>query len=527
MRVCTLDFETDPFRAGRVPRPFACEIYGNGICEVWWGDNCVERFLAWLNDYSEPLLIYAHNGGKFDFHFLLRHIENPIRVIKTRIVSARIGRHELRDSFAILPVPLAQMQKGSIDYALLERDKRNKHKAAILDYLHKDCFYLWQYVTAFLARFGNILTIGAAALKRLQADCPFRRQGSAHDAQFRPYYRGGRVEAFQPAGVYPGAWKLYDVNSMYPHAMARYVHPINGAFSSRTKPPTDGRPYFAEIEATSRGALPLTDETGRLVFPHGRAVFLATGHEIEEALALGRLDVHAWRAVWASDEWRDFGDFVFPLYAEKAAHKASGAKADELFAKLLLNSAYGKTATRPDDFKEWQINTDYGRLPPPGWDIAADLQGVELWSAPAAIKERMYCDVAIGASITGAARATLLRGLHHASRPIYCDTDSIVCDALEMPLDKYELGAWDLEAEGDRFAVAGKKLYALTRGGETIKIASKGGRLTAEQVEAVARGDVVPYENDAPTFGLKDRKAGRVHFTQRKFASTIDSATPI
>ena len=77
-------------------------------------------------------------------------------------------------------------------------------------------------------------------------------------------------------------------------------------------------------------------------------------------------------------------------------------------------------------------------------------------------KDERYEDVAIAASITSAARAVLMRALHHAVRPIYCDTDSIICESMGEGADiGSELGQWKLEHEGIyKIAVAAKKVYA-------------------------------------------------------------------
>ena len=123
------------------------------------------------------------------------------------------------------------------------------------------------------------------------------------------------------------------------------------------------------------------------------------------------------------------------------------------------------------------------------------------------------------ASITGAARSVLLHGLSNAVRPIYCDTDSIICESLSEDLDGSRLGAWKLEAHGSKVAIAGKKLYAVfsdepqfkdpeplwpakVEGLYPIKNASKGANLTPAEILAVCRGREVTYANPVPNFKL-------------------------
>jgi hypothetical protein len=77
--------------------------------------------------------------------------------------------------------------------------------------------------------------------------------------------------------------------------------------------------------------------------------------------------------------------------------------------------------------------------------------------------------------------------------------------------DPSKLGAWKLEAEGNCLDIAGRKLYALWQDNECIKSASKGVRITPEEIRQVALGGKVQYVRDAPTFHL----GGRTDFISR------------
>jgi len=52
-------------------------------------------------------------------------------------------------------------------------------------------------------------------------------------------------------------------------------------------------------------------------------------------------------------------------------------------------------------------------------------------------------------------------------------------------------------------AIAGKKLYAIFDGPQCIKKACKGGKLSANEIVSVAKGDQVEYANPVPKFSLK------------------------
>jgi len=528
-RVAVFDLETDPFLYGRTPQPFAAGFYDGREYVDFWGANCVKSFADFLSDQPEPLLIYAHNGGKFDFYYLLRAglLENPLKIINGRIVSAKIGIHELRDSYAIIPIPLKAYEKDSIDYALFEADKREANKADILHYLAKDCEYLYQLVFAFNERFGAKLTIGGTAMEKLKELHPFDRTTESHDIEMRPFYYGGRVQAFE-RGIITGDFKVYDVNSMYPFVMRDMLHPLGAAYSryyddqkilNKRGFIMDGkinRPYFAHITATNRGALPTRTKTG-LSFdvPHGE--FFATSHEIKTALKYGLLDIERVHAVYAPLQVQTFDKYVDSYIQEKIDGKREGDKVKEIFAKLLLNSAYGKFGQNPDNYFDYELceNGEINARLRDGWELEADYDDFVILRKPS--ENKSYFDVAVAASVTGAARAVLLEALHNSTRPIYCDTDSIICEELRADLDPAKLGAWKLEAQGDKIGIAGKKMYALYSGDKCVKLASKGVRLTGTELLRISAGEIVTHTRDAPAFGL----SGSTKFVKRRVKATL------
>jgi len=99
MKIATLDAETDPFVYKRVPEPFAWGLFtGDDYIETW-GDDCTAEMLEKIEAHKEPLRIYAHNGGKFDFFFLLRFgvLRNP-QIINGRIVKADLFHRRIANT---------------------------------------------------------------------------------------------------------------------------------------------------------------------------------------------------------------------------------------------------------------------------------------------------------------------------------------------------------------------------------------------------------------------------------------------
>jgi len=533
--VAVADIETDPFKYGRIPKPFCCEIYYDsddciGMRAVFWGDDCVDQLLDHIQSIPTPLVIYMHNGGKFDFHFFPARLQNPVKVIHGRIVRAKFGIHEFRDSWAIIPMSLkAANQKTDIDYEKLERSKRDANRSEILSYLHDDCVYLHGLVAAFVHRFGLRLTIAGTASRELRALHPQYSQNEDHDARFRPYYFGGRVECFE-SGIVSGAFKVYDVNSMYPHVMREYRHPLGGRYVVPKNPEIntrtgwlrrfDGHFYFAVVRGVSRGAFPVRTKTG-LSFPHEYGEFYTTSHELRAALELRLFDLDCVVSAQIPCNTQTFGKFVDTFVAQKIEAKKSKDKIAETFAKLILNSAYGRFGINPFEFYDYHFRAPDTGMPENQdgrhkWEPYEQTPEVHIWRRPVneqnvKVRARLnladprgFEDVAIAASVTSAARAVLMRAIANANRPIYCDTDSIICEGLTgVRFSDRDLGAWKLEGEGVECAIAGKKLYALFDSeGLSVKSASKGVHLSSEEIRLVASGQSIVWESMAPNFSL-------------------------
>lgn len=500
-KLAVIDLETDPFKAGRTPLPFAAGFFdGDGYYQTW-GDNCIPEMMGYLNDYPVPLRIYAHNGGKFDFWYMQPWIDNPLMFIKSRLVRGILcERHEIRDSFSILPVPLRDYKKDDTDYATFEFNVRERYRKEISSYLQHDCEYLYELVAKFQSEFGNALTIGSAALKELKKVHPQEHRSRWHDAEFRPYYFGGRVECFQH-GECHGDFKFFDVNSMYPFTMANYEHPKGDTYFYGKKLLDSGF-YFADITADSKGALPVRGKNGSLSFPSGRIRFLGCSHEIRAGLEnglLSRIEVHG---VNRCQYTQNFKPFIEKYANKKIEAETQGNKSGRLFYKLVMNTPYGKFATDPSQFKDTFLYDDIETLLNDGCNYAGNFGSRFLGERAAEIRSHSYHDVAIAASITSASRSVLMQGLSRSSRPIYCDTDSIVAEGLDMPLDDSALGAWKNEADADTVYIGGKKMYAAYKDGTLVKKASKGVNLSGEQIRDIALGGTVLAELDAPNMRL-------------------------
>jgi hypothetical protein len=509
--IAVVDCETDPFEHELVVKPFAIGFETPTSYIDFWGDDCVQQFFEYLATCEERFIIYAHNGGKFDFFFFLKFLaaNTSPRIINGRLVQIVFGKQEFRDSYAIVDIPLAKFQKDEINYAKFTRDRREENKTEIRAYLKTDCHYLYQLVTEFHFRFGDKLTAASAALQVLNSFHGFEKITSEPiDAIFREFYFGGRVQCFETGKLYPSKnekWLVTDRNSMYSSAMAECLHPISSTFqmNDRITDETD----FAHILAFNNGALPARLENGGLDFTVRYGEFRATIHEIRAGIETGTLQIDKVISTYEFDRKVTFAEFVNHYYPLKAKAKADKDKLAEIMYKLVLNSSYGKFALNPRKFKTWKLTL--GEIPypqatednPDGWTLHSNNGEFFIWERPSPRRGGFY-NIATAASITGAARANLLLNLSKATRPIYCDTDSIICERFNGNLNEIELGGWKIEATGDFAAIAGKKLYAIFDGKNVLKKASKGCTLTGEEIIQICEGEQILYRNPVPSFHL-------------------------
>lgn len=605
------DFETDPFGVdpetgrGRTPgdgmEVFAACYYETGKPpRVWWGKNAARDFVR--HAMKRKKICYLHNGGKFDDHFMFECIldvlaeeygmhEQDLHCIGKRIVSIPTPSADFRDSYALIPKPLAAIgAKKEIDIHKLERKCREQHRTEIIEYMVTDTVELHKAVADFIRINGMAMTLATIAFKEMQTKFGVEpmKTDERFDDLFRPAFFAGRVQFFflGKHGELDGKkrWEINDINSAFPWSMTGN-HWFSGSFSMLEKPHPKFRDQcFYDVTCDSKGCLPHRERDGSVSFPEvkgGR--FFVVGWELFEGKRLGLVTKIKFHAIFLPSAVRDFKDFVLHNYDLK---KNAKDKAERDSAKLKLNSAYGKYALNPRGFLDVRL-TRYGHKPTPKtvkiseskakelrlyatvqkvkvgtekktvwqaskrkpdeneqqfikqdadffrlvyWEhIYDDInRGISFWSSPSDRPMSFY-NVATAASITSRVRAFLMRSIAAVSRPLYCDTDSVISADASTLKRSEELGEWKKEMECDCVWIGGKKLYLAhaihDKGttvkpdkyyievsfpgyrrffatkkdfGDTWKMASKGVRLSVEQLIAVCEGEPQTYEFKAP-----------------------------
>lgn len=540
-KLAVIDAETDPFKRGRMPEPFIWGFY-DGTEPIYF-DRTKD-----LVDFLMPqrLLVYAHNGGKFDYHLdgFLNPLEegDKLQIINGRLAKFWLGECEFRDSYNILPIPLKAYKKDDIDYAKMEKEVRHKHMDEIKSYLRGDLLYLYELIQEFQNRYGNGLTLAGSAMKYWQThfhkDPPQTKE--AFYNRFKPYYYGGRVECFHKGVIEKPktteehaysddsvswfaneltrdhkAFTMADINSAYPRAMMD-----EHAFSESWMSVTGEEMHivveqdFYDVEGISRGAFPFRcQETKKLSFPNDdkARLYHVTGWELKCAIETGTCDVRITRRI-AFVKTVNFKGYVRHFYEMKKYSEPNSP--EYVFAKLFMNSLYGKFGANPDNYAEYHVidpahieaAVEAGEGTPAG-----TLGRVSVLSNPVPMERRRYYHLACAASITGWVRAYLWRNIcairEKGGEPLYCDTDSIayVGEHDFVKVSK-ELGDWGIEGDFVGGGIAGKKVYAFEKVDGRWKTGCKGARLKAPDIMRVCRGEVVKWENEAPSYSVTGGK---------------------
>lgn len=525
LEIWALDCETDPFKKGRDnPLPFL------------WGAYCraLDRYETFghgrqvLDFFRERrCCIYAHNGGRFDFHYLREGFESeqPLLIINGRIAKFRIGKAEFRDSFSLLPVPLSAYQKEKVDYSIFEPELRDlpENRIIIENYLKSDCVNLAELLYEFSSRFGRPLTMAGCAMSyyiKHYRDGVKPRQTAVQFERYKPYFFGGRVECFQ-AGYGETSFKVVDKNSAYPHAMLS-EHPLSPVGVVLSDIPSDIDKCLVSVDAISDGALPYRETDGSLIFPRDRQVrpYHVTGWELKKALELKLVKINKIVQVHYFDETQNFKGYIEHFYSERMKARQKGDKAGDLFTKLFMNSCYGKFASDPSKYHDYMIIAPerFAAMAEKGWAQYKPWgDGRYLCYQPQPLERHWYYNIATAASITGYVRANLLEDLNHASGLLYCDTDSISAQSVAGLTMSSNLGDWKIELECDEYAITGKKTYAFRSAYDqqwnakeniyeypkgAYKIACKGVDLTADEIIRASKGETILFEPDVPTYSI-------------------------
>ncbi len=441
---------------------YAIGIYNGLKCNILAKQNKKnEYFIKYLLDnLDDNDIIYAHNGGKFDFLFIIDYADKnddliivDIKLINSSIGYLKISYHKktiiFKDSYLILPKSLLKLttdfdvkhKKLEMDYELGIEDKRfNKYFENDLKGLYE---LLEQVDTAHLTLASTSISV---FLKQFYRTKPAKNFLNV-DNIFREAYKGGRTEIFNFKGkdLY-----YYDINSLYPYVMQKYKFPIiqsnNFNFSNQL---TSNGLYYCYITTPPKIHIPILSykKDNKLIFPVGCFNGWFYGAELLKAKELGYI-IKIQRGYEFKTAYL-FKDFVNHFYQIKKS--ATGSKRE--IAKLYLNSLYGKFGQKHYQKSYQLLKNDDEK------DIVLSKK-YKLKSNPL-ILQYPFIHSEIAGMITSYARLELYLLIERAGpeNVYYCDTDSIITSTKLKTGN--EIGEIKLEHKIKNFIALSPKFYSI------------------------------------------------------------------
>lgn len=423
-------------------------IYDGEIYSLF--DN-LDMYLDYvLTKKNNGLRIYFHNGGRFDFLFLIDRLMDRGVVKFISRGSSLLGlvfsdgktRVEFFDSYALLPASLDKLiktydikeKKIPIDFS----KKRKFTDKKLQEHLKNDCISLYKILEKFESVEGYLSpTIAGHSLRKFRENFfngDFWNVDEKFDEYFRKnYYKGGRVE------VYKGLGKnlyYYDVNSLYPSVMLEKM-PVGAPI--RTKIYKKNKIGFYKIKLMEDyeehiSILSIKNENGNFYVSAKKGdEFYLISCEIEELKKETKIKIID--GYYFSDAADLFTEFVNHYYDIKS--KASN-EVERYISKLILNSLYGKMGQK---LRGENIEMDRGQGDYAVYDAEQGLLLVD------SVRRMKFKGVYIASYITALARMKHYQLMKKAGfdNIYYCDTDSIITNKKIKTTDK--IGDLKLEAE--------------------------------------------------------------------------------
>lgn len=461
---------------------------------------------------------WAHNGGKFDYLFILSRALERGWHAQANVAAGRIVRLELyppdgskkrivlNDSFAVIPSSLkkalvdfgikAQKEFGDADY---KEDMRLLSDARLRSGCLADChatYLLVDKVRADFENWGGALkgTFSASALSVLKShlaeEIPSHEGIENIQTLARESFFGGRVEIFHHSPIHYLA--EYDINSSYPAAMLRsfpwkFIGKVDGDEAQRelNNDATEGI-FLADVSCPTGMVIPILPyRNDGMFFPTGEWQGWFAKPELLCAIREGyRVSISS--ALVYTKEY-PFTAFIDKLYSARL--KSVGAEKN--FLKLVMNGCYGKFAQKPEKKKLMLFPTEAEGM------AYAEFHPCELISSDwrflveDAFAWAPHTHYAIASYVTAYARIKLWSFLMEGKDGLaYCDTDSI--HTRKSPnLDRgcnVQLGALKLEHEAFRGNYFAPKLYSQEMDAGKVEYASKGFEVDRETFEKVVTG---------------------------------------
>lgn len=476
-----------------------------------------KEFFYYLEKIKEYKILYGFNSGKFDVPVIFDNLYRvgvdfkPRKMFfsGSRLVSATMGKNTiLKDILGVFASIRLKDERGRMGLNALAKEflgiekedynseniqkvdeeliKYNKRDVEIVEGLFKKVYELSGVLPS---------TSGKMAISIYEKKFRPDIKQIANRRGIKQFYRGGRSEVFKFEGKNV---RLYDVNSMYPYVMVKYPYPIGPVFQEIN---INKEGYsFAIIKAPYNYVPYLPYKAGsKLIFPYGSFSGYYTNFELREAKKRG-IEFEVIDGYVCDETEYIFADYVKCFYDLRKKAKEEKNKVLDSYAKLMLNSLYGKFGQSPfiQDLKIKKIE-NLSRD-----DVASMVFGNK--QKYAIVKKLtfnpfVYYDYIIAGYITAYGRHVLYEYLEKLKPEelFYVDTDGIVSSG---DLDNYvgkDLGELKIEGEYEEYHGLLPKVYMLVNKDKTIVKAKGFKNLTPEDI---LRGKASEKKNSV--FGLKE-----------------------
>lgn len=491
--------------------PYAVGYYDNKRqYHLFKGKSCILDFVEhFLSRKYRGVVCYAHNGGKFDFSFVLKELFQAryqdkyiIELMRaaSRIIQIAIKTYKettnnkgekvkeiehvwtLRDSMALFPFSLRDVtknfdvehKKGEFDYTKINWQNWESLEPEWSPYLMDDCRGLYESVEKFedylIRKFSvnlkDNVTLAQLALRVYRTNYlkhPIPCYRPIED-DIRHAYFGGRTEIFK---TYGKNLKYYDVTSLYPTVMHNQWMPVGKPIKDANMKITEFGVCKVTVESPDDIDIPLLphkSKNGKLIFPRGKWTGFYCTPELQKAHKLGyKIKVHFGYKFKAAKIFTEYIDELFML-----KNNSAKGSVDYLVSKLLMNALYGKFGQRRE--KQQIVIFPESTIGLEPVDFFGDL--------PVYVKktesQAKHILPAIAAFVTSYARIHLYECFESAQAKggqiYYCDTDSIVTD-VELPIGRRLGDLTDELPEGIQEGIfLLPKMYGIkTTDGEYIK----------------------------------------------------------
>lgn len=504
MRTFTADFET-------TTDPEDCRVWAYAVCDVRDIDfvvygNSIDDFIEWCNAAANCQL-YFHNLG-FDGAFILDYLEkngwewvednkhvkdksyttlisDMNQVYQITLYFTKDKRVKIYDSFKVIPLSVKRMAKdygldegkGELDYEAY-REPGHILTDEEKDYIRRDVQIVAHVLVEFIDEGLTKMTAGSNALytykKMLGGDNGFRKMypeiTEEEDAFIRKAYRGGFTYADpRHSGKEVGAGIVFDVNSLYPSVMHDCKLPYGKPEWFAGKPPCNPkRPLWVAAVScrfkVKKDHIPCIQLKGNFRFKQTEyldksgveVVFTVTN--VDWVLINMQYDVKnvEWLGgfCFKANDWQ-FKEYVDKFTEQKIQAAKEGKPGKRQIAKLMLNSLYGKFATRIEV---------KGRRPMLDADGIVRYMDME-------VQKRKPVYLPVGVFVTAYARfKTITSAQSVYDRFLYADTDSLHLLGTDIPanldVDPFRLGAWKHESTFTRAKFLRAKCYTEEIDGE-------------------------------------------------------------